>query len=127
MSPADGRASHRVPSRFYDLFDLVFLLGGRGNPRPGLVGAIGDDQARILDVCVGTAASAIPVATQLTNGRIVGSDLSDETLAVARGKFGGQGLSGIELVNASAEAMPVDDGAFDTVMVSFALHDVGTT
>ena len=123
MSTADSRATYRVLSRFYDLFDLIFLLGGRGNPRSGLASAIGDDDVRVLDVCVGTAASSIPVATQLASARVVGIDLSDDMLAVARRKIAGLGLSSIELVNASAEAMPFGDGSFDTVMVSFALHE----
>jgi demethylmenaquinone methyltransferase/2-methoxy-6-polyprenyl-1,4-benzoquinol methylase len=123
MSPADSRATYRVLSRFYDLFDLIFLLGGRGNPRSGLVSAVGDENARILDVCVGTAASSIPVAAQLKGARIVGIDRSDDMLAVARRKIEGLGLPVIELVNANAEAIPFGDGAFDVAMVSFALHE----
>jgi ubiquinone/menaquinone biosynthesis C-methylase UbiE len=84
MSPPESRVTYRLLSRFYDLFDLIFLLGGRGNPRSGLRDALDDEQERILDVCVGTAASAIPIAAHPANGRVVGIDLSGEMLAVAR-------------------------------------------
>jgi ubiquinone/menaquinone biosynthesis C-methylase UbiE len=123
MSRVESTGGYRRLSRFYDLFDLIFLLGGRGNPRLGLVEALGDDRKRILDVCVGTAASAIPVAAHFTNSRVVGIDLSDAMLAIARRKIGRRRLANIEVVNASADAMPFEDDSFDAVMVSFALHE----
>jgi ubiquinone/menaquinone biosynthesis C-methylase UbiE len=123
VNPTESRATYRLLSRFYDLFDLIFLFGGRGNPRSGLVDAIGVGRERILDVCVGTGASAVRVAAYYAGSQIVGIDLSEEMLAVARRKIGRWGLSNIEVLHASADAMPFPDGDFDAAMVSFALHE----
>jgi ubiquinone/menaquinone biosynthesis C-methylase UbiE len=123
QSPTDSRATYRFLSGFYDLFDLIFFLGGKGNPRSGLIDALGDDRRSILDVCVGTAASTVPVAVHRVTSQMIGIDNSREMLAVARRKVVQKGLANVELTNADAEAMPFGGGSFDTVMVSFALHE----
>jgi demethylmenaquinone methyltransferase/2-methoxy-6-polyprenyl-1,4-benzoquinol methylase len=123
MGSTDSRATYRLLARFYDLFDLIFLLGGKGDPRIGLIDALGGEPQRILDVCVGTAASAILVASRHANSHVVGIDVSDQMLAVARRKIGRRGLANVEVANASADAMPFGDGSFDAAMASFALHE----
>jgi demethylmenaquinone methyltransferase/2-methoxy-6-polyprenyl-1,4-benzoquinol methylase len=110
-------------AKFYDLFDLIFLWGGKGNPRYGLVEAISDTPQRILDVCVGTAASSIAVATQHPQSQIIGIDISEAMLSVARRKISRKKLTNLELINMSADAMQLADNSFDVVMVSFALHE----
>jgi demethylmenaquinone methyltransferase/2-methoxy-6-polyprenyl-1,4-benzoquinol methylase len=110
-------------SRFYDLFDLIFLLGGKGNPRSGLLEALRDTQPRILDVCVGTATSSLRVATYYKQSQILGIDISDAMLSVARRKVTQKKLSNLELINMSADAMQFLDNSFDAIMVSFALHE----
>jgi demethylmenaquinone methyltransferase/2-methoxy-6-polyprenyl-1,4-benzoquinol methylase len=72
-----NNSRYRSLSTFYDLFDLIFLLGNRGNPRRGLLDAFGDTPQRILDVCVGTAASSLLLASHNPQNQILGIDISD--------------------------------------------------
>jgi demethylmenaquinone methyltransferase/2-methoxy-6-polyprenyl-1,4-benzoquinol methylase len=123
MSFEDSNKMYSLLSRFYDLFDLIFLLGGKGNPRSGLLEVLSDTQLRILDVCVGTAASSIQVATHYKRSQILGIDISDAMLSVAQRKVTRKKLTNIELKNMSADAMKFSDNNFDAIMVSFALHE----
>jgi demethylmenaquinone methyltransferase/2-methoxy-6-polyprenyl-1,4-benzoquinol methylase len=123
VSFQDSNAVYKVLSKFYDLFDWIFLLGGEGNPRSGLLEVIGNTPAEVLDVCVGTAASAILLASQHDQNRIVGIDISEDMLAVARRKIAQRKLTNLDAMNMSAEAMQFEDNRFDLVMVSFALHE----
>jgi ubiquinone/menaquinone biosynthesis C-methylase UbiE len=119
----ENNASYKFLSKIYDLFDLIFLLGGKGNPRLGLLDVISNTSLRILDVCVGTAASSLLVASHNAKNHILGIDISDEMLAVARRKIDQRKLANVEVQNMSATAMQFADDSFDVVMVSFALHE----
>jgi ubiquinone/menaquinone biosynthesis C-methylase UbiE len=119
----ESNVTYKFLSKFYDLFDLIFLLGGKGNPRAGLVEAIGTDRQRVLDVCVGTAASALWVASRLPESQVVGIDISEAMLAVARRKVARMKLANLSVQNMSATEMQFADGSFEAVMVSFALHE----
>jgi demethylmenaquinone methyltransferase/2-methoxy-6-polyprenyl-1,4-benzoquinol methylase len=123
MNFKDSNVVYGFLSRIYDLFDLIFLLGGKGNPRSGLLEAFSDTQPRILDVCVGTAASSIRVAAHYKQYQILGIDISDAMLSVARRKVAQKKLTNLELTNMSADSMQFADNTFDAIMVSFALHE----
>jgi len=110
-------------TRFYDLFELIFLLGRKGNPRLGLLDVIGDAPLRVLDVGVGTAASAILIAGRNAQNQVVGIDTSDAMLAAARRRITRRGLSNLEVVNRSARDMRFADESFDVVTASFSLHE----
>jgi ubiquinone/menaquinone biosynthesis C-methylase UbiE len=110
-------------SKFYDLFDLIFLLADKGNPRSGLLDAINDTPQRILDVCTGTATSSIVLATHYQQSQILGIDISDDMLSIARKRITQKNLTNLEVRNMSADAMYLTDNSFDIVMVSFALHE----
>jgi demethylmenaquinone methyltransferase / 2-methoxy-6-polyprenyl-1,4-benzoquinol methylase len=72
----------------------------------------------VLDVATGTGLVA---AQLLRRGyAVTGVDQSPEMLAVARRRFGAD----VELVNASAEALPFDSGSFDHVTFTYLLRYV---
>jgi len=72
---------------------------------------------RLLDVACGTGVLARKAATILdTNGSVVGVDINEGMLAVARRK-----ASGISWRTAPAEALPFEDNAFDRVVCQFGL------
>src|SRR5262245_23924244 len=53
---------------------------------------------RVLDVCCGSGASAIPAAQAVgTKGSVLGIDLSTKLLDLARGKAKAAGLANVEL------------------------------
>jgi ubiquinone/menaquinone biosynthesis C-methylase UbiE len=110
-------------SRVYDLFELIFPFGGKGNPRRGLLEVIPNEPIQVLDICVGTAASSLAVAAENTRVRIVGIDISDGMLAIAARKIRHRRLANVCVRKMSATEMDFADRTFDVAMVSFALHE----
>ncbi|MFJ6027355.1 class I SAM-dependent methyltransferase [Pseudarthrobacter sp. NPDC092424] len=78
---------------------------------------------RVLDVAAGAGNAAIPAA--MLGARVVASDLTPELFEAGRRQAAGRGVS-VEWVEADAEALPFDAGAFDAVIscvgVMFAPH-----
>ncbi len=83
-----------------------------------LVSRLPADRGHVLDVATGTGLVA---AELLRDGfRVTGLDQSDEMLAIARRRLGGEA----ELVQASAEAIPFPDASFDHVTFTYLLRYV---
>ncbi len=122
-SDGEQHNTYKLLSKFYDLFDLIFLLDRTGNPRGGLLRVLANEPLCVLDVCVGTAASSIVVASRNTRNQIVGIDISPEMLAVARKKVAARRLKNVDLRLMSADQMQFADSSFDAAMISFALHE----
>jgi SAM-dependent methyltransferase len=98
--------------------DIISSLG------PRLVEACGvTARDRVLDVAAGSGNAAIPAA--LTGATVVASDLTPELLEAGLRQAAERGAT-LEWREADAEALPFDDGEFDTVMscvgVMFAPH-----
>ncbi len=110
---------------YYDLFDLIFSLGRRGNPRQGLVEHLPARPLQILDLCVGTAATSLMVARARPDSMVTGIDLSEGMLARARQKINRAGLRNLTVQAMDAGRTSFDAGVFDAVMSSFALHEMG--
>ena len=111
-------------SWFYDAFDWAFALDQSRNPRRRLAQRIPNGTVQILDVCVGTANSAIAVAKNRPDVHITGIDLSADMMAVARRKTQKLGISNINFRQMDATNMDFPDDSFDVVMVSFGLHEL---
>ena len=79
----------------------------------------------IMDVATGTGDLAIAMARSITEAQILGVDLSEEMLAVARGKVERLGLAErIRLEKGDAENITmVADGAMDVVTVAFGVRN----
>jgi ubiquinone/menaquinone biosynthesis C-methylase UbiE len=96
---------------------LEFLLG---NVRPRVVEmAAAPRGARVLDAATGTGSQALAFA--VSGCQVTGIDLSEEMIAIARGK---DGFGRTSFINADASDMPFPDGSFDVSVISFALHDM---
>src|SRR5438876_8570688 len=76
---------------------------------------LGPGGGRCLDIGCGTGVSTAAVAE--LGWSAVGVDLSPDMLEVARGR-------GLEIVQASADALPFDDGAFDAAVSVWTHTDV---
>jgi demethylmenaquinone methyltransferase / 2-methoxy-6-polyprenyl-1,4-benzoquinol methylase len=72
----------------------------------------------VLDVATGTGLVAAELLRQ--GFEVTGLDLSPEMLAVAHRRFGDR----VELINASAEALPLDSESFDHLTVTHVLRYV---
>lgn len=111
-------------AKLYDLFELIFYLGARGNPRHGLLSIIENKPIKIIDLCVGTALSTILLARHNDKNEVVGIDLSKDMISVAREKVQKSKLQNVELQSMSADALRFKTRTFDVAMVSFALHEM---
>jgi ubiquinone/menaquinone biosynthesis C-methylase UbiE len=67
--------------------------------------------ARVLDVCCGSGASALPAARTVgAEGRVIGVDLADRLLDLARATADAQGLSSTEFRRADRTSLdPLSD------------------
>jgi ubiquinone/menaquinone biosynthesis C-methylase UbiE len=72
---------------------------------------------RVLEVAIGTG-RMLPFYTRATS--LTGVDLSPEMLALGRARAEARGLP-IDLREGDATALPVDDGAFDSVVCALSL------
>ncbi len=77
---------------------------------------------RVLDVACGTGHATLPAAVAVgREGRVVGADLAEPLLALARAKAAGAGLTQVELVHGDFRTLPYPDGAFDAVICVFGI------
>ena len=78
----------------------------------------------ILDVATGTGDLAIALARKIEDCTVLGVDLSEQMLAVAREKVASCGLSEqIALAVGDAEHLEVADGSVDVVTVAFGVRN----
>jgi len=78
---------------------------------------------RILDVATGTADCAI-AAVRLGPREVVGVDIAERMLDVARKKLAARGLTQIvSLRKGEAESLPFPDGSFDAAIVAFGVRN----
>lgn len=108
-NPAETYERYMVPVLFAPSAERLLDLA---RPRPG---------ERVLDVGCGTGIVARRAALRVRpGGRVVGLDASAGMLAVARAAADREQLV-IDWREGRAEALPLEDGAFDLVLSQYAL------
>ncbi len=108
----------KIFAPFYDLVTTPFI----GLRRRVAAMAGFHTGARVLDVATGTGAQAFAFARK--GAQVVGIDLSEAMLAVARRK---NRCPSLAFRQADATELPFADGAFDIACISFALHEMPKT
>ena len=109
----------------YDRYARLLSFGQDPRWRSFLVSRIPAGAQRVLDVATGTAAVAIELVRADPARSVVGVDQSAEMLAAGRERVDSAGLGGrIELHEARAEALPLADGEFDALTVTYLLRYV---
>jgi len=119
---AKPKAAYDAASDVFDHPALAFWdkYGQATVARLGL-----DRGARVLDVCCGTGASALPAAAQVgRSGSVTAVDLSAELLALAQAKAAMRGLRNVEFVQGDMRHLTFPDGAFDAVVCVFGIFFV---
>jgi demethylmenaquinone methyltransferase/2-methoxy-6-polyprenyl-1,4-benzoquinol methylase len=102
----------------YDRLGALLSFGQDPRWRRAMVARIPNDGGHVLDVATGTGLVA---ARLLARGhRVTGLDQSPDMLAIARRRFG----DSVELVEASATAMPFPDASFDHLTFTYLLRYV---
>jgi SAM-dependent methyltransferase len=77
---------------------------------------------RVFDACCGTGASALPAAERVgPAGRVLGFDLSEPALELARQKASRRGLSNVEFRAADVERTGLPSESFDAVVSVFGM------
>ncbi|HEX6523892.1 MAG TPA: methyltransferase domain-containing protein, partial [Streptosporangiaceae bacterium] len=76
----------------------------------------------VLDLCCGAGASAVPAARVVgPAGRVVGVDVAEPLLELARARAAGEGLDNIEFRCGDAACTGLPDGSFDAVVCVFGV------
>jgi ubiquinone/menaquinone biosynthesis C-methylase UbiE len=80
---------------------------------------------KVLDVCCGTGASAIPAAMQVgATGSVLGADLAESLLQLARNKSQQQGLANIEFRAGDFTNLGLPSESFDAIVCVFGIFFV---
>jgi ubiquinone/menaquinone biosynthesis C-methylase UbiE len=81
--------------------------------------------AKVLDVCCGTGASALPAARAMgPGGSVIAVDLAEDLLQLGRAKATAAGLPNIEFRQADMTALDFPDRYFDAVVCVFGIFFV---
>ena len=116
--PAHARQLFAPLGDTYDRVGAVLSFGQDPRWRRRLVSRLPRDGGHVLDVATGTGLVA---AALLDRGfRVTGLDQSPEMLARARTRFG----DGVQLVEASADALPFPAESFDHLTFTYLLRYV---
>jgi len=79
----------------------------------------------VLDVGCGSGASAVPAAIRVgPQGRVIGIDLAERLLAIARSKSAAQNLQNVEFQRADMTALGYPAASFDAVVSVFSIFFV---
>ena len=80
------------------------------------------DGHTVLDMCCGAGASALPAARAVgRTGRVLGFDIAEPLLHLARQRATAQGLSNASFQKGDATATGLDDESFDAVVCVFGV------
>ena len=84
-----------------------------------------DEGQRVLDLCCGAGASLVPAAHAAgASGAVVGVDIAEPLLALARDRVTHDGLTHAELICTDATATGLPDDSFDVVVCVFGVFFV---
>lgn len=122
---ADGAAANRGIGfpRLYDLLLLILTRGRDQAYREGLLNLAGVARGHcVLDIGCGTGTQAIATwRRSQPGGSVVGVDISEKMLVVARRKARRSGLD-IAFHHADAAQLPFEDARFDVVTITTVMH-----
>ncbi|PVW17426.1 bifunctional demethylmenaquinone methyltransferase/2-methoxy-6-polyprenyl-1,4-benzoquinol methylase UbiE [Marixanthomonas spongiae] len=109
----------------YDGLNRVISLGSDVKWRKKVIKmVINRKPDTILDIATGTGDLAIQFAKKSEASKIIGLDLSEGMLSVARKKTAGTPLEKkVAFVKGDSEALPFEDHTFDAITVSFGIRN----
>src|SRR5690554_6714698 len=112
-------------SENYDGMNRIISLGSDVSWRKKVIARVAAKNPRnILDIATGTGDLAIQFAEKTTIEQIIGLDLSEGMLSVARKKVSDKPISKrIKFIQGDSEALPFDDNHFDAITVSFGIRN----
>lgn len=114
---------YKLIANVYDLLDVIYFRNHDRSPRKAVIEAISEND-KILDLCTGTATNAIGISKAVPTTEIVGVDLSENMLKVAREKVEKADIKNIRLYNMDATHMICKSESFDKILLSLVLHEM---
>lgn len=111
----------------YDLVNRIISLGMDQGWRRRTVDSLGlsSRPGRVLDLATGTADLALLIAKRAPQAQVVGSDPSENMLAVGREKVARSAFAGrIQLEAGDAQELPYPDASFDGITIAFGIRNV---
>ncbi|KAF2337133.1 class I SAM-dependent methyltransferase [Flavobacterium daemonense] len=73
----------------------------------------------ILDIASGTGEPALTIATKLTGGKVMLTDLADDMLKIARENAMTRGIENIDTLTCDVSELPFKDNTFDAISCRF--------
>lgn len=108
----------------YDGLNRVISLGRDVAWRKKVIRWVDETKPQsILDIATGTGDLAIQFAENTNAKKIVGLDLSEGMLKVARKKAVKKDVAHIDFIKGDSEALPFEDQSFDAITVSFGIRN----
>jgi ubiquinone/menaquinone biosynthesis C-methylase UbiE len=101
---------------------LTHVAMGQAQLRPYRARVIGGAKGRVLEIGIGSARN-LPFYSDAVE-ELVGVDSSPEMLALAERTLGAVHRPKVRLLGHSAEHLPLADGSFDTVVVTWSLCSI---
>lgn len=110
----------------YDFLNHTLSAGRDTRWRARAIRELGvQDDARVVDLCTGTADFAIAAADAHARATIVGVDFAGAMLAVGLDKLRARSLTRrVSLVRGDATTIPVRDGWADAATIGFGIRNV---
>ena len=114
---------YKLISGVYDLLDVIYFRNYANSPRKAVIEAISKND-KILDLCTGTGTNAINIAKANPSAEIIGVDLSENMLKVAREKADKADTKNIKLYKMDATKLDFKSNNFDKISLSLILHEM---
>tara|TARA_E500000331_G_C17268899_1_gene718282 strand:- start:1907 stop:2623 length:717 start_codon:yes stop_codon:yes gene_type:complete len=110
-------------AKSYDFLNHTLSFGMDFYWRKKAVSKLTNNPKRILDVATGTADFAI-AATKLKKVDVIGIDISEKMLEIAKKKVKSKGLeNNIKLQLADSENLPFENNCFDAITAGFGVRN----
>ncbi len=109
----------------YDGLNRLISLGTDTKWRKKVIKMVAERKPdTILDIATGTGDLAIKFAEKTSTSKIVGLDLSEGMLSIARKKVLGTSIENtIEFIKGDSEALPFGNDSFEAITVSFGIRN----
>lgn len=114
---------YKLIARVYDLLDIIYFKNYSKSPRKAVIESI-NPKDKILDLCTGTATNAIAISKAVHTAEIIGVDLSENMLQVAREKIEKDNIENIKLYKMDATQTNFESKSFDKILLSLILHEM---